>query len=77
MAITFAILGIIFLCAVLVSAGALMKARRSGHGLPHYSRSIFSSSSGGSGYGGSKLLLHDNPCLHHPSGSAIPYGRVF
>lgn len=79
MAIAFAVLGVLFLSAVLVAACALMKSRRSGSGIPYYTRSMFSSSSsgGGSGYGGSKLLLQDGACAG-PSCSSrtVPYGRV-
>lgn len=64
MALSFCVLGIILLIAVVVALWSLLRARRSGHTQPYYTRSLFSSSSGsGSRYGGSKLLLHESPCL--------------
>lgn len=76
-AITFCILGLVFLCAVVVAACALLRARRATVGTPYYTRSIFSSSSGGSGYGGSKLLLHESPCLGQVSSRHFPYGKMY
>uniref|UniRef100_A0A1Y1N8Q4 ZP domain-containing protein n=1 Tax=Photinus pyralis TaxID=7054 RepID=A0A1Y1N8Q4_PHOPY len=76
MAITFALLGLIFLFAVIVAIGALMRARRSGSSFSHYSKSLFSSSSGGSRFGSSKMLLHENPLMLQPY-RGVPYGRVF
>lgn len=84
MAITFCILGLIFLFAVIVATLALLRARRSGENLlmPYYTRSLFSSyssdSSSGS-TGGSKLLLHETqpPYLGHQSTSrGLHYGRI-
>ncbi|XP_071053769.1 uncharacterized protein [Onthophagus taurus] len=75
MAFAFCVLGLIFLLAVFVTAWSLLKARRSGSNVSYYTRSLFSSS-GGSGYGGSKLLLQDSPCLSH-SRNMSSYGRMF
>lgn len=78
MALTFCVLGLIFLCAVIVAAFALYKARRSGTPMPYYTRSLFSSSSGsgnGSAYG-SKLLLQDSPCMGQSAASMRGYGRI-
>ncbi|KAF5301129.1 hypothetical protein FQR65_LT08959 [Abscondita terminalis] len=77
MAITFALLGLIFLLAVIVAIGALMKARRSGSNLSYYSKSLFSSTSSNSRFGGSRLLLHECPSIRHSMARGVPYGRVF
>ncbi|XP_063908196.1 uncharacterized protein LOC135126234 [Zophobas morio] len=74
-AITFCVLGIVFLCAVVVAALALIRGRKGGNEGPFYTRSLFSSSSGGSAYG-SKLLLHESPCLGQPPTRRMPYGRI-
>lgn len=78
MAIAFCILGVIFLCAVVVAACALLKARRTGNGaIPYYTRSLFSSTSGTSAYGGSKLLLQESPCMGQSASSrSLQYGRI-
>ncbi|XP_044263825.1 uncharacterized protein LOC123010778 [Tribolium madens] len=73
-AITFCILGIIFLCAVVVAACALLRSRKNGDQSPFYPRSLFSSSTSGSAYG-SKLLLHESPCMDQ-SPRRMPYGRM-
>ncbi|KAK4884947.1 hypothetical protein RN001_001218 [Aquatica leii] len=77
MAITFALLGLIFLFAVIVAVAALMKARRSGSNLSYYSKSLFSSTSSDSRFGGSKLLLHECPSIRQSIARGVPYGRVF
>ncbi|XP_030763505.1 uncharacterized protein LOC115888074 [Sitophilus oryzae] len=78
MAIAFCILGIIFLAAIIVAACSLLKARRSHHGTQFYTRSLFSSSSGGSAFG-SKLLIQDSPIFGQSSSSTsnrMQYGRI-
>ncbi|XP_017768838.1 PREDICTED: uncharacterized protein LOC108556987 [Nicrophorus vespilloides] len=75
MALTFCVLGLIFLVAVIVAAVALYKARRNGVPMPYYTRSVFSSSSGSGSAYGSKLLLHESPCMGQ-SASVRGYGRI-
>ncbi|EFA07190.1 hypothetical protein TcasGA2_TC010196 [Tribolium castaneum] len=74
-AITFCILGVIFLCAVVVAACALLRSRKNGDESPFYPRSLFSSSTSGSAYG-SKLLLHESPCMGQSPSRRMPYGRI-
>lgn len=63
MALAFCLLGIIFIVAILVAIISLLRSRRKDI-RSYYSRSVFSSStSTGSGFGGSKLLLHESPCM--------------
>lgn len=77
MAVTFCILGLIFLCAVIVATLALLRARRSGDNLvPYYTRSLFSSQSSSSGSGGSKLLLQESPYLGQSTARGLHYGRI-
>ncbi|XP_019868469.1 uncharacterized protein LOC109597263 [Aethina tumida] len=78
MAIAFCILGLIFLTAVVIAACALLRARRTGVDVPYYTRSLFSSSSGGGGSAfGSKLLLHESPCMgQSASNRGLQYGRI-
>ena len=82
MALTFCVLGLIFLCAVAVASFALYRARQNGTPvMPYYTRSLFSSSSGASGSAyGSKLLLHESPTGSATSGnrsaSVRGYGRI-
>lgn len=81
-AITFCILGLIFLFAIVVSACALFRSRRYKNNIngQYYTRSLFSSSSGsGSGYGGSKLLIRDSPTslIQQQSNRNFPYGKMF
>ncbi|CAH0550619.1 unnamed protein product [Brassicogethes aeneus] len=81
MALAFCVLGLIFLTAVVVSACALLRARRGGVDVPsYYTRSLFSSSSS-SGCSpsafGSKLLLQDSPsCMRQSPSSGLQYGRI-
>ncbi|XP_066141644.1 uncharacterized protein cyr [Euwallacea fornicatus] len=78
MAITFCALGVIFLVAVGVAAGALVSGKRSQNGMQYYTRSLFSSSSGGSAFG-SKLLLQESPVFGQSSSSTtnrMQYGRI-
>ncbi|KAJ8971620.1 hypothetical protein NQ317_016337 [Molorchus minor] len=77
MAIAFCILGLIFLVAVFIAAVCLIRAKRHGHNIPYYSRSLFSSSSEGSAFG-SKLLLNDSPSLGEPALTPrrMQYGRI-
>lgn len=79
MAITFCVLGFVFLVAVGVAAGALVQGRKSQTGIQFYPRSLFSSSSSGSAFG-SKLLLQDSPVFGQSSSSTsnnrLQYGRI-
>ncbi|XP_018562038.1 uncharacterized protein LOC108904104 [Anoplophora glabripennis] len=77
MAIAFCILGLIFLIAVVVTAVSLLRSKRQGSNAAYYTRSLFSSSSGGSAFG-SKLLLHDSPCLGQSASTSrgMQYGRI-
>ncbi|KAJ8951239.1 hypothetical protein NQ318_010267 [Aromia moschata] len=76
MAIAFCVLGLIFLVAVLVAAVSLLRAKASGAEAPYYTRSLFSSSSGGGSAFGSKLLLQDSPCLGQSTSRGMQYGRI-
>jgi len=82
MALTFCILGLIFLTAIAISAFALFRARQNGTPvMPYYTRSLFSSSSGSGSAYGSKLLLHESPTgsatsAHRSSTSLRGYGRI-
>ncbi|XP_044746215.1 uncharacterized protein LOC123307828 [Coccinella septempunctata] len=74
-AISFCILGILFLIATVIATGGFLRARRSGNTLSIYTRSIFSSSSGtGSSHFGSKLL-HDHSSFGFSTGG-LQYGRI-
>ncbi|CAG9860439.1 unnamed protein product [Phyllotreta striolata] len=78
MAIAFCILGMIFLIAIIIAACSLIKSKRDGHGIPYYSRSLFSGSSTSGSIFGSKLLLRESPSPRNsPSHSrGLQYGRI-
>ncbi|XP_076259076.1 cypher [Rhynchophorus ferrugineus] len=76
MAIAFCILGIVFLVAVVAAALSLLKTR-SHTGNQFYTRSLFSSSSGGSAFG--SKLIQDSPIFGQSSSltsNRTQYGRI-
>lgn len=76
MALSFCLLGLVLLCAVVMAAWSLIRVRRTGSNLPYYPRSLFSSS-GGSAFGGSKSLLQESPCMVRHSRNMHSYGRMY